>query len=284
MSRGIYAVVMARSVERVRVERRRAGAAPEVVEDALAAEEPLEIRVGGRAIAVTMRTPGHDEELAMGFLVGEGVVRGAAEVERVRRCPEATGDVVDVLVNVPVDFAGLTRHVFASSSCGVCGAATIDAVRRRFPRVAPGPIVAERTIYGLIETLRTRQPGFDATGGLHAAGLFDATGVLLAAREDVGRHNAVDKVVGWAAGRLPLAGCVLAVSGRASFEIVQKAAAAGVPVVAAVSAPSSLAVELAAECGVTLIGFLREGRFNVYAGAERIGPPGASPSGVPSDA
>ena len=242
--------------------------------DDVVREEPLEIRVAGRGVGVTMRTPGHDEELVLGFLVGEGVLTKPEEVEHVRRCGQSPGDVLDVIVAGPVavDFARLTRHVFASSSCGVCGSATIEAVRKQFPALRAGPRVAAGVLHGLAATLRDSQPTFDKTGGLHAAGLFDATGRLLLAREDVGRHNAVDKVVGHAlrAGLLPLSAHVLLVSGRVSFEIVQKALGAGVAVVAAVSAPSSLAIDLAEASNITLIGFLRPGRFNVYAHPERI--------------
>lgn len=242
--------------------------------DEVAREEPLEIRVAGRAVSVTMRTPGHDEELALGFLLGEGVIARAGDVEHVRRCDQSRGDVIDVLVapSVAVDMARLTRHVFASSSCGVCGAATIDAVRKRFPPVKAGPQVRADVLLSLTDQLRAEQGGFDRTGGLHAAGLFQRSGRLVVAREDVGRHNAVDKVIGWALreGLLPLSSLVLMVSGRASFEIVQKALGAGIPMVAAVSAPSSLAVDLAGEANMTLVGFLRPDRFNVYTHHDRV--------------
>ncbi len=245
------------------------------VEDRLAIEEPLGIRVAGRMVSVTMRTPGHDDELAAGFLVGEGILRSREAVAAIRPCTQGPdGSAIEVLLRPgeEVDLARLSRHVFTSSSCGICGAASLDAVRQEFPAVAAGPTVEAATIARLPEILRAAQPTFEKTGGLHAAGLFDAQGTLLTAREDVGRHNAVDKVVGHAflAGRLPLREHVLLVSGRASFEIVQKARAAGIPIVAAVSAPSSLAVELAEESGITLVGFLRGGRFNVYTGADRL--------------
>ena len=266
---------MASEHEAFPVQRREEGRPAVETTDVVACEEPMEIRVAGRGVGVTMRTPGHDEELALGFLVGEGVLKRREDVEHVRRCDQAIGDVLDVIVapGVAVDFAALTRHVFASSSCGVCGTASVEAVRKQFPRVGPGPVVAERVFHGLTATLRSVQATFEKTGGLHAAGLFTAEGKLLVAREDVGRHNAVDKVVGWAFmhGMLPLSPHVLLVSGRVSFEIVQKALAAGVPIVAAISAPSSLAIDLAQEGGVTLVGFLRPGRFNVYAGGERVG-------------
>ncbi|MBS0198455.1 MAG: formate dehydrogenase accessory sulfurtransferase FdhD [Planctomycetes bacterium] len=265
---------MAQTSESYPVWRHRGGGVVEAARDEVVCEEPLEIRVAGRGVGITMRTPGHDEELALGFLVGEGVIARREDVEHVRGCDKAAGEGVDVIVSarVAVDFARLTRHVFASSSCGVCGSATIDSVRKQFAPLAGGPVVAESVVYGLAETLRGSQPTFEKTGGLHAAGLFDGEGRLLVAREDIGRHNAVDKVVGHAlrAGMLPLSGHVLMVSGRVSFEIVQKAVAAGIGVVAAVSAPSSLAIDLAGEANVTLVGFLREGRFTVYAHPERV--------------
>lgn len=243
-------------------------------EDAVATEAPLEIRVNGRPIAVTMRTPGHDEELTVGFLLSEGVIRSRADIARVRRCPEAPDDLIEVLTSegVAVDLDRLTRHVFASSSCGVCGTASIQSVRKQFPPVARGPGIDPRAVNAMPGALRAAQRGFDATGGLHGAGLFDPAGALVVAREDVGRHNAVDKVIGRALldALVPLGNHALMVSGRASFEIVQKAVAAGIPIVAAVSAPSSLAVELADEAGVTLLGFVRDGRFNVYAHPERL--------------
>lgn len=242
--------------------------------DSIAAEEPLEIRVAGRSVSVTMRTPGHDDELAVGFLVGEGLIRRREDVVHVRPCDVAKGAAVDVLVapHVVIDFTSLTRHVFASSSCGVCGSASIEAVCRRWPRLDGGPTLSAATLLTLPTRLREGQAAFDRTGGIHAAGLFDARGVAMAIREDVGRHNAVDKLVGLAllSSRLPLESHVLLVSGRISFEIVQKALAAGVRMVAAVSAPSSLAVDLASETGITLVGFLREGRFNVYSHPHRV--------------
>ncbi len=244
------------------------------VTDAVAAEEPLEIRVAGRSVSVAMRTPGHDEALAAGFLVGEGLIHDRADIVHVRPCDLSQGASVDVLVapHVAIDFESLTRHVFASSSCGVCGSATIESVCRRWPRLSGGPDVAASTLLTLPLRLREGQAAFDRTGGIHAAGLFDASGRPLAIREDVGRHNAVDKLVGMAllGSLLPLDRHVLMVSGRISFEIVQKALAAGIRVVAAVSAPSSLAVDLATETGITLVGFLREARFNVYSHPHRI--------------
>jgi FdhD protein len=253
--------------------------------DTLAVEEPLEIRLdrggGAETFTVTMRTPGHDLELALGFLVSEGIARDRADVLAARHCPDAARDadgrpthnVVEVRLRGGV-IVPLARYRQVSSACGICGTASIDAVRSR----SAHPVAADRTavsgevLAGLPEKLRAAQRVFDRTGGLHAAGLFTAAGDLVVLREDVGRHNAVDKVVGWAFERdlLPLRGHVLQVSGRASFELVQKAWAAGCPVLAAVSAPSSLAVDLAADAGLTLVGFSRGQSFNVYAGEERI--------------
>jgi FdhD protein len=253
--------------------------------DSLAAEEPLEIRVGpatGRRppLAVTMRTPGNDLDLAVGFLFTEGIIRGAHDVATAQLCAgdqqPNTYNVVDVVLaaDVPAPDTDLSRHFYTTSSCGVCGKASIDAVRihSRFD-VEGDPIrVTAKTLSALPDRLRSVQRAFDSTGGLHAAGLFDADGGLVCVREDIGRHNAVDKVVGWAVrdNRLPLAGHVLLVSGRASFELVQKATVAGVPVLAAVSAPSTLAVDLATEAGLTLVGFLRGPTMNVYTGAHRV--------------
>ncbi|MFD1145752.1 formate dehydrogenase accessory sulfurtransferase FdhD [Saccharothrix hoggarensis] len=250
--------------------------------DALAAEEPLELRVGGKALAVTMRTPGHDVELAHGFLLSEGVIGGLEDVAVARFC-EGTGpdglntyNVLDVALadGVAPPEAGVERNFYTTSSCGVCGKAALDAVKlkTRFSPAADPATVDVDVLCGLPDALRARQKVFASTGGLHAAGLFTASGESLVVREDVGRHNAVDKVLGWAVlnNRVPLTGTVLVVSGRASFELVQKAAMAGVPVLAAVSAPSSLAAELAEEQGVTLVGFLRGDSMNVYTGAGRV--------------
>ncbi len=240
--------------------------------DSLAVEEPLEIRLAGRPFSVTMRTPGHDIDLAIGFLVGEGVVAAADDVASV----QAMGAAVDVRLapHVPPPDPSLERHVFTTSACGVCGSASLEAVDKvaRFDVAVDDVRVEPAVLASLPDTLREAQAAFASTGGVHAAGLFTADGELVVLREDVGRHNAVDKVVGWALreGRLPLAGHVLQVSGRASFELVQKARLAGVPLLTAVSAPSSLAVELAADAGMTLVGFSRQGRFTVYTGERRV--------------
>jgi FdhD protein len=273
---------MGRVTERRRVLRIR-GAAAAHRADTLVAEEPLEIRLDGRPLAVTMRTPGDDFALATGFLVSEGVLAAADEVANVVYCAGATADgantynVVDVSLapGVPVPAISLERNVYTSSSCGLCGKASLDAVRTatRLPIAAGGgPRVTPEVLAALPGRLRAGQAVFDRTGGLHAAGLFSAEGELLDLREDVGRHNAVDKLVGRALreGLLPLDGRILMVSGRASFELAQKAVMAGIPVLAAVSAPSSLAVDLARESGLTLVGFLRGDSMNVYAGEERV--------------
>ncbi|MFU8851333.1 formate dehydrogenase accessory sulfurtransferase FdhD [Micromonospora sp. SL1-18] len=255
-------------------------------QDTLAVEEPLEIRVGpagpGRRkpLAVTMRTPGEDLDLAIGFLLTEGLIRSADDVHTAQLCAGAetpnTYNVVDVVLapGVPEPATDPARNFYTTSSCGVCGKASIDAVRTRsrFAVRDDALNVSAEMLAALPDRLRAAQRAFDRTGGLHAAGLFTADGDLVVLREDVGRHNAVDKVVGWAVRerRLPLAGHVLLVSGRASFELAQKAWMAGVPLLAAVSAPSTLAVELAEEAGMTLVGFLRGRTMNAYAGAERI--------------
>lgn len=246
--------------------------------DTLVAEEPLELRVGGTPISVTMRTPGHDFELATGFLITEGVVAGADAIRAIRYCtPEPQQyNVLDVELAPgvqPIDSTA-ARNFFTSSSCGLCGKASIDAVRTRARySVAEDPLrLSPAVLTSLPARLRAAQRVFETTGGLHAAGLFDGHGELLCLREDVGRHNAFDKVIGWAAldGRLPLSSHVILASGRAGFELVQKALMAGIPALAAVSAPSSLAVELAEEAGMTLVGFLRGETMNVYAGAARV--------------
>lgn len=263
----------------------RLGGGPERA-DAVAVEEPLEIRVGGRGVAVTMRTPGHDRELAAGFLLTEGVVRAAAELLDVYACRDLPhgqeGNVVEAVLSPEArarfDPARLTRHVFTASSCGLCGKATIDAVACVLPPLAAAGAASEAGLFAAAalgswpERLRAAQPGFDATGGLHAAARFTVRGELVAVREDVGRHNALDKLLGAAlwAGETPLGQAGVLVSGRLSFELVQKCWAAGVPLLAGIGAPSSLAVELATAAGMTLVGFLRADRANVYAGAERL--------------
>jgi FdhD protein len=271
---------MARTTERrrvVRLQEQHSTARP----DSLAAEEPLEIRIGGEPLTVTMRTPGHDFDLVAGFLVSEGLVTGPDDLASLRYCAGTDADglntynVIDAVLPgtaaVPVS---LHRNLLTSSACGICGRETVESIRARVPYdlAADGLRITADTLYGLPDTLRAAQKVFDSTGGLHAAGLFTADGELLCLREDVGRHNAVDKVVGWALreDRLPLTGHLLMVSGRASFELTQKAAMAGLPLLAAVSAPSSLAVDLAADLGLTLVGFLRDRSANVYTAAERI--------------
>ncbi|MHB8523409.1 MAG: formate dehydrogenase accessory sulfurtransferase FdhD [Limisphaerales bacterium] len=243
--------------------------------DELAAEEPLEIRVDTHPVCVTMRTPGHDDELAAGFLLTEGLIKTPADIRRIERHPRnEAGNVLNVFLppSVPVNLAQLTRHVFTSSSCGLCGKASIDAVHQHFKPLRTRFRVAARTLLALPEKLLQAQETFARTGGVHAAAIFDARGRLLVLREDVGRHNAVDKVLGYGLlnGLLPFHRHVLMVSGRASFEILQKALAARVPVVAAVSAPSSLAVAFARESRQTLVGFLRGQRMNVYSRPDRI--------------
>ncbi len=278
--------------------------------DCVAVEEPLEIRLGfgavdartTRSISLTMRTPGNDEELAAGFLVSEGIVRQRSDVESVRACgpgvttgtslirakhpPGRSGESemsplsrrntvrVELTAGVEVDLARLQRHFYTTSSCGVCGKTSLEALALGEPPPLPadGPLVPADAIRTLPEHLRQSQTVFDRTGGLHAAGLFDGGGNVLALREDVGRHNAVDKLIGaeFLAGHLPLGERGLLVSGRASFELMQKALMAGIPMLAAVGAPSSLAVQLAVQFNMTLIGFLRDGRFNVYSGRWRV--------------
>jgi FdhD protein len=248
----------------------------------LVTEEPMEIRVAGPgqepvSVAVTMRTPGADMELAAGFLFTEGLLESAEEIATMRYCgleepEEQRFNIVTVELRRPFDPGRLDRNFYATSSCGICGKASIDQIEVHTEPVASGPVVEPGLIERLPRTLREGQELFDATGGLHAAGLFEADGSLIALREDVGRHNAMDKLVGHELldGRLPASGRIVLVSGRASFELVQKAAVAGIPIFCAVSAPSTLAVETARRLGVTLVAFLRGRRFNVYAHPERI--------------
>jgi FdhD protein len=257
--------------------------------ETLVVEEPLEIRVNGTAVTVTMRTPGADVELAQGFLLTEGLITGRDDVATARYCRDATsnpddsdGDggnsynMLDVTLaaGIALPELGVARNFYTSSSCGVCGKASLEAVRLT-SRHSPGDdptVIGEQTLYRLPGRLREAQKVFATTGGLHAAALFDKSGTALVVREDIGRHNAVDKVIGWALqqGRIPLSGTVLLVSGRVSFEIAQKAVMAGIPILAAVSAPSSLAVDLAAQAGLTLIAFLRDESMNLYTRPDRV--------------
>ncbi|HEV3234881.1 MAG TPA: formate dehydrogenase accessory sulfurtransferase FdhD [Candidatus Dormibacteraeota bacterium] len=262
--------------------------------DSVATEEPMETRIllGGKrhTVAVTMRTPGADFDLAVGFLYGEGVIGSRDQVRRISYCVDEDVDADQRYNIINVELAGdaepdlhvLERHFYTSSACGVCGKASLEAIQvRGCPAPSAGPVVDPEMLYGLPDKLRQKQGLFEATGGLHAAALFSASGELVAVSEDVGRHNAVDKLVGRALmeGRLPLADHIVLVSGRSSFEILQKCVAAGVPMVCSVSAPSSLAVDVAREFGVTLVGFLRGRRLNVYAGEERVvGAPVSSPA------
>jgi FdhD protein len=272
-SRGTAGAVRVTVVENGEVRSRR---------DRVVTEEPFEIRVAGPgeeavSVVVTMRTPGADMELAAGFLFTEGLVGGPDEIEHIRYCGLEAGqeqdyNVVTVHLRRPFDRRSLQRNFYATSSCGVCGKASIDQVEVRCPPVSAGPVVRRSVIESLPERLRVSQKVFDETGGLHAVGLFEPDGTLAVAREDVGRHNAMDKLVGHEllAGRVPAAGRIALLSGRASFELVQKAAVAGIPFVCAVSAPSSLALDAARRLGLTLVGFLREGRFTIYTHAERV--------------
>ena len=257
--------------------RHTVGASPLEKEDEVAAEEPLELRIEGHSVAVLMRTPGHDRELAAGFLRTENLIQRAEEIFEITLCGASEADqVVNVTLRDPAAFdpAKLTRHVFSSSSCGVCSKATIEAVRHAYPPIDDRCQVATAVLQSLPSALRAAQETFQRTGGLHACGLFSLAGELLALREDVGRHNALDKLIGHEllAERLPARAQVLFLSGRVSFEMMQKALAAGIPIVAAISAPTSLAVEFARESGQTLVGFLRGETMNVYAGAERLLP------------
>lgn len=260
----------------VQISRCEIGKQPQQQKDTLVREEPLEIRVRGTSIAVTMRTPGRDRELAAGFLLSEGIISHRDEIIEIAPClesdsPENTLNVF-IAPSVKIDLARLTRHVFASSSCGICGKASIESVHQHFPPIESNSAIAAETLVDLPNRMRAAQRTFSQTGGLHAAAIFNLEGNLLALREDAGRHNAVDKVLGWGflENKLPFDSHVLLVSGRASFEIVQKALAARMPIIAAVSAPSSLAVEFAQESNQTLIGFLRGKTFNIYSHAERI--------------
>jgi FdhD protein len=271
-----------RVTARRRARRLTAGSAGERVET-LVVEEPLEIRVDGAPVTVTMRTPGSDVELAQGFLLTEGVIAHRDDIATVRYCPGAESEdgtnsynVLDVTLRpgVPAPVLDVTRNFYTTSSCGVCGKSSLEAVRlstRHSPGDDPTTVPAA-TLAAMPDRLRSAQKVFAMTGGLHGAALFDADATMLAAREDIGRHNAVDKVIGWAleSDRIPSSGTVLLVSGRASFELSQKAVMAGIPVLAAVSAPSSLAADLAKQSGLTLVGFLRGDSMNVYSRADRV--------------
>ncbi|HEY2573647.1 MAG TPA: formate dehydrogenase accessory sulfurtransferase FdhD [Verrucomicrobiaceae bacterium] len=263
------------SAARIELTRLEKGAAARAG-DFVAREEPLEIRVEGRSLAVSMRTPGHDEELAAGFLLTESVVKNAADIFEISPCESATGgkNVIDVLLTsgVKVNWDSLTRHVFASSSCGVCGKATLDSVFANFPAVQSVMRVSSALLQTLPDRLRAAQETFARTGGLHASAIFDREGNLIVLREDVGRHNALDKALGFCLRNqmLPLENHLLMVSGRVSFEIMQKSLAGGIPMVVAISAPSSLAVEFARGSGQTLVGFIRGDKMNVYANEERV--------------
>lgn len=264
-----------RSIARTQVTEWNAGKV-RLMEDVLAAEEPLEIRVGATPLTMTMRTPGHDRELAAGLLWSEGLIESPQQIVALRQVRPENGmpsNRIEVALSDEAPLAeAVERNFLSNSSCGICGKASIEAIRSRGLRAPnPGFRIAPELLCELPARLLAHQQVFNQTGGLHAAALFDAMGELLVVREDIGRHNAVDKVIGWALleGRLPLSEHVLAVSGRGGFEIVQKALAAGIPLLASVSAPSSLAVKLARELGLTLVGFLRGQRFVVYAGASR---------------
>jgi len=266
---------------RVPIAELRRGAPRLEKEDRLAIEEPMEIRVASRSLSITMRTPGNDFELAAGFLYTEGLLKDRAQIESIEFCgPPAPGRStsnivrVDLTADVEFDIGSLERHFYTTSSCGICGKASLDAIQvKGIQQLAPGtPRFSREVVHGLPRKLRAAQPVFESTGGLHAAGLATPDGELLDIREDVGRHNAVDKLIGrrFLDGETPLGGSVMVVSGRASFEILQKALVAGLPAIVAVGAPSSLAVEMADRFGMTLIGFASSERFNVYADTERL--------------
>jgi FdhD protein len=277
---------MSSSVKHIKIKKITATGS-ENKDDLLAIEEPLEIRLGygtanqreQKSLSVTMRTPGHDYELAAGFLFTEGIVQSFSQIESIKYCvdtgkQEEKDNVVRVELkpDVIIDFEKLQRHFYTSSSCGVCGKSSIDSVKQQCQLIQSDLKVSEKTIHSLPDKLREAQLVFEHTGGLHASALFDAQGEMILLREDVGRHNALDKVIGAMLfkNEISLSNYILLVSGRASFELVQKAALAGIPVLAAVGAPSSLAVELAREAGMTLIGFLREQRFNIYTGEQWV--------------
>ena len=266
-------------VANTRVMRWANGGLDNETEDWVAREEPLEIRIKGESIVVTMRTPGHDKELAIGFLLAEGVITNSSDVLEIAYCQQGEASLHKNILNVflspevEINLDRLKRNVYASSSCGLCGKASIESLQNIFePLNKIETVISIDKILTLAQKLRAKQSTFDKTGGLHAAGMFDRNGELLVLREDIGRHNAVDKILGhlFLKNRMPLEDCVLMVSGRASFEIIQKSLAGRVGIICAVSAPSSLAVDMAKESGQTLIGFLRERKFNVYSHKERI--------------
>ena len=266
-------------VANTRVMRWANGGLDNETEDWVAREEPLEVRVKGESIVVTMRTPGHDKELAIGFLLAEGVITNSSDVLEIAYCQQGEASLHKNILNVflspevEINLDRLKRNVYASSSCGLCGKASIESLQNIFePLNKIETVISVDKILTLAQKLRAKQSTFDKTGGLHAAGIFDRNGELLVLREDIGRHNAVDKILGhlFLKNRIPLEDCVLMVSGRASFEIIQKSLAGRVGIICAVSAPSSLAVDMAKESGQTLIGFLRERKFNVYSHKERI--------------
>lgn len=248
------------------------GEAVTPVQDLIAVEEPLEIRIGTRTVSITMRTPGHDMELAAGFLLTESILTSREQIRSMAQVPNSV--TVELNQEVDVDLSRLERHFYTSSSCGVCGKASIEALHAsNCPLIArDAPVLSAAVLHELPERLRAAQAVFERTGGLHAAALFNVEGELLSLREDVGRHNAVDKLVGseMLAGRVPCSNRLIFVSGRTSFELVQKTLMAGIPILAAVGAPSSLAVEVAQRFGITLLGFVRNHRFNIYSGAQRI--------------
>jgi FdhD protein len=266
------------AITKVDIVRWQAGEEAARQPDHLAREEPLEIRVRGQSVAVTMRTPGDDAELAAGFLLTEAIIWNRSDVTEISPCQQGEAAHYENTLNVflspevEVNFERLTRHVFANSSCGLCGKASIESVHQHFSRVESEFSISAKKLLLMPDQLRAAQSAFNQTGGLHAAAIFDVNGDLIVSREDVGRHNAVDKVIGWGflAGKLPFDRHVLLVSGRASFEIMQKALAARIPIVAAVSAPSSLAAEFGTESGQALVGFLRGQSLNIYSHPERI--------------
>lgn len=261
------------------------GSAEEPARDAVAVEEPLEIRVDGEPLAVTMRTPGEDEELAVGFLAGEGLVSGRDDVVSVGLTHDLAAGVVEVRTRMGLKRdPSAERRFYLSSSCGVCGKAALEFVSQEAPPSAPGEPATPQAVLDMPGVARDRQAAFDRTGGIHATALFEPSGRLLVLREDVGRHNAMDKLIGgaWLEGELPLSSRIALLSGRLSFELVQKAARAGIPVLAGVSAPSSLAADLAQEAGITLVGFVRGRRFNVYTHGRRVGAAACVPAPVGS--